>query len=277
MNPQDQSKIDAIERDRKKREDQLLIALLLLWDDAADDITVALRHGFAYQQVIGNYQGRITYAISTAMANAHRDGVKRLHRLVGETTPQSGLALRTWTDENAGTIESLREQYKPAATDSANAMGNSVGVSVAETLPTVAGLSDSQIKAGVRDAMDGAGYTAKHPRALDVGAERAIVGAHNNGLFNGAHLVEKVTGLRHSSVLDNVTTDRCRERDGLTLAITDPYWASNMPPLHYNCRSTVLPITGEFAPSDWRPTIPPALGFGLMSATFLWRMGYGQA
>jgi hypothetical protein len=104
---------------------------------------------------------------------------------------------------------------------------------------------------------------------VDLGAERAVVTAHNGGILAGAAALDGVTGLAHRSVLDEVTTDICRERNGLMLPLDDPYWTSNVPALHYRCRSVLVPIVGDFTPSDWRPTVPPMAGFGAAPAGFI--------
>ena len=38
-------------------------------------------------------------------------------------------------------------------------------------------------------------------------------------------------------------TDICTVRQGMVLPKNDPKWATNTPPLHYNCRSTLIPVT----------------------------------
>jgi SPP1 gp7 family putative phage head morphogenesis protein len=70
-------------------------------------------------------------------------------------------------------------------------------------------------------------------------------------------------------------TTICRQRSGTILPATHPFWKSNWPPLHYNCRSTVRAVSQEEvdlmreADPGWQPTdggnlapdIPPQ-GFG---------------
>lgn len=49
--------------------------------------------------------------------------------------------------------------------------------------------------------------------------------------------------LQFAAILDNRTTDICRSRDGLIMLIDDPRLAANTPPLHYQCRSILSPLT----------------------------------
>jgi SPP1 gp7 family putative phage head morphogenesis protein len=272
VNPHDQAKIDAIERDRKRREDEILLALLLLWDDAEDDIIVPMRHGFDAKQVLYNVQPRATKALTDTMALAHRDGVRRVTVLTGGNPPR-GPGASTWLDQQAGTTTELATIYRPAAQQSTDAMVKSIGDALDKYVPGQGrGLSNVELKTAVREAFDAAGYTANHPMALDLGAERAVVGAHNNGMIAGGKSIGKVTGLRHVSIIDESTTNICRSRDGITLPIGDPFWTNGIPPLHWNCRSALLPVTGEFESYMPDYVVPPAPGFGAMSAVFIQRL-----
>lgn len=50
--------------------------------------------------------------------------------------------------------------------------------------------------------------------------------------------VDAIIAYRWNSVLDHVTTDECRQRDGMVFAPDQ----IDIPPLHYNCRSVIEPI-----------------------------------
>lgn len=58
----------------------------------------------------------------------------------------------------------------------------------------------------------------------------------------------RVVALQFSAILDNRTTLICRTRDGLILLLTDQRLSANLPPLHFRCRSLVIPITK----SQWK-------------------------
>ena len=77
----------------------------------------------------------------------------------------------------------------------------------------------------------------------------------------------------YDAVLDSRTTEICRARNGTVLPADDPWWASNWPPLHFNCRSGVRPITEAEASRRGirRPTaIPPQNGFGSAPDSWEW-------
>jgi SPP1 gp7 family putative phage head morphogenesis protein len=79
--------------------------------------------------------------------------------------------------------------------------------------------------------------------------------------------------LMYDAVLDNRTTEICRSRNGTVLPADDPWWAQNWPPLHFNCRSGVRPITeAEASRRGIRkpPAIPPQKGFGSAPESWEW-------
>jgi len=79
--------------------------------------------------------------------------------------------------------------------------------------------------------------------------------------------------LMYDAVLDSRTTEICRARNGTVLRANDPWWASNWPPLHFNCRSGVRPLTEAEASRReiGRPnTIPPQKGFGSAPESWEW-------
>lgn len=260
----DSDAIRRIERDRRKREDELLILLLLLMGRAQHHTLVSSQHRIPAGQIISNIvRGQngndgAAVLIAASMADAHEDAVRRVARMAGEQPPETN------TDE-------LIQQYTPSAQQAAQAMTDTLttAVNAAVAEAEAAGQSATDVRRAIRDAFEARGYSRKNAYALTNGAERQIVTAYNGGLFAGAKMLGVVTGLRHASVLDSHTTEICRPRDGLQLPIDDEWWLTNTPSLHFGCRSCLLPIMGDFEPSDWRPPVPPDPGFGIMPVGFI--------
>jgi uncharacterized protein with gpF-like domain len=50
-------------------------------------------------------------------------------------------------------------------------------------------------------------------------------------------------GYEFVAIIDDYTTDQCEELDGMYFACDDP--SCPKPPLHYNCRSVLLPVFGD--------------------------------
>lgn len=71
---------------------------------------------------------------------------------------------------------------------------------------------------------------------------------------------------RFSAVRDGRTTAVCAASHGTLLHMDHPWWKSHIPPLHFNCRSTLVPLTEAQAQAagitEQPPDVPPPLGFG---------------
>lgn len=52
---------------------------------------------------------------------------------------------------------------------------------------------------------------------------------------------------RFDAAMDDRTTDECAELDGTVLPADDPFWSTHTPPLHFNCRSVLVPLSAEEA------------------------------
>lgn len=265
----DDEKAQAIERDRRKREDELLLLLLLLSDDLRREIRNDFRDGFDTQYIdthLTRFTVRASREIARSMAQAHATAFMRLGRITGQDISR------------ADAPPDLAEQYKPMADEAARAMATTIRQSVFKKLAersfmqsrvnagvatddeaAVAKMSD---RATVKDAFDSAGYTAAHPKALDVGVERQIVLASNSGMLNAINTLPIALGIRHVSVIDSGTTPICRARDGYTLPADDPYWLTNCPSLHWGCRSVLIAVPPGFEQSERRILPPPDPGFG---------------
>lgn len=71
---------------------------------------------------------------------------------------------------------------------------------------------------------------------------------------------------KFSAILDGRTTQVCAECHGTVLPADHPFWATRQPPLHFNCRSHLIPLTVAQADStgvtDETPAAEPMKGFG---------------
>ncbi len=75
---------------------------------------------------------------------------------------------------------------------------------------------------------------------------------------------------RFDGVDDDVQSEVCFAAMGTILPADDPWWASRTPPLHFNCRSVVTPLSEEEAEAEGiedDPTpLTPLEGFGTPTA-----------
>lgn len=71
---------------------------------------------------------------------------------------------------------------------------------------------------------------------------------------------------KYSAILDSRSTSICRGCNGTVLAADDPWWETHQPPLHFNCRSTVISLSKSQAEragvAEAAPEIEPSDGFG---------------
>lgn len=74
------------------------------------------------------------------------------------------------------------------------------------------------------------------------------------------------------AIIDGRTTDQCRELDGVILPQDDPFWDTNTPPRHHNCRSGLRTLSRRDVAERGGPTtVPPVVetpeGFGSRPGT----------
>jgi SPP1 gp7 family putative phage head morphogenesis protein len=55
---------------------------------------------------------------------------------------------------------------------------------------------------------------------------------------------------RFDATMDDRTSDECAECDGTVLPADDPFWTEHTPPLHFNCRSVLVPLSDEEAEDE---------------------------
>lgn len=95
--------------------------------------------------------------------------------------------------------------------------------------------------------------------------------AYNAGKYDAARDPEALAQRPYwmfVAALDKRTTNICRPLNGKVLHADDPWWNEHTPPLHFNCRSTIRPLTEEQAkqrgitPPHEAPARASAEGFG---------------
>ena len=108
------------------------------------------------------------------------------------------------------------------------------------------GLPDDKIIEATEDSIDEfiagsvivAGSGAVVNKFINIGRNNTFVAAK-----------DQVQVFQFSAVLDNRTTDICRSLDGKTFTFEDGTGLEFRPPLHFNCRSIILPVPGAQAPT----------------------------
>lgn len=85
---------------------------------------------------------------------------------------------------------------------------------------------------------------------------------------------------RFDAIKDSRTTDICNQLDGKILPADDPFWNTHTPPLHFNCRSILTPLTQEDAEKEGITKEPPdvkaAEGFGAPPTAESWDLDFSK-
>lgn len=66
--------------------------------------------------------------------------------------------------------------------------------------------------------------------------------AYSVGRLAGFRASQVVKAVQFAAILDDRTTDMCEKRDGRIMLLSDPKLNENTPPLHYQCRSNLVPL-----------------------------------
>jgi SPP1 gp7 family putative phage head morphogenesis protein len=83
-------------------------------------------------------------------------------------------------------------------------------------------------------------------RAFNIARKQAFVEASATGDF---------PAMGFSAILDDRISDICESLDGQVYPVDDPIWSTITPPLHENCRSTIVPVYKDDVPEKWS-TVP---------------------
>jgi SPP1 gp7 family putative phage head morphogenesis protein len=153
---------------------------------------------------------------------------------------------------------------------------------------TARGLSVDAIQRELRSALDRAiasGTTLE--TFLDDLADGNVAVTHRHGetifrtnvqtAYNTAQaeamfdpeIADAIPAFRFDAIIDERTTDICEDREGKIFRREDLQVLEIVPPLHYNCRSTVVPLFADEFDSSMlskAPSVPAAEGFGLFKS-----------
>lgn len=246
-----------VERDRRDRERDLLALLLSLFG-------LARKHAFSAARIGADVRSAVADVL---MGNPQLN----LPGLSGRLSQQLQLATEEGFHRSVLAVPGdsllLPDDYLSRARQYTVMMLTTLLSRIANE-QQAAQLNGDTAQQAVSRAFTVWGYTKggdNGPWQLTTNTETMVVGAFGDGLWMGWQRPEAqdvITGFRHVSVLDEVTTDICRSRDGLQLPASDPYWLTGQPPLHFSCRSLLLPLTGAFDISTTLPDVPHDPRFG---------------
>ena len=126
------------------------------------------------------------------------------------------------------------------------------------------------VKANLAEALEAYGFSGHRLESI---ARTNVQLAYNAGRYKqltDPDLVAVRPYRQFDGIADFRQSDICQARDGTTLRADDPWWLTNWPPLHHNCRSTVrslaewetedIPLEKLFAPDEAEGTRG---GFGM--------------
>lgn len=130
------------------------------------------------------------------------------------------------------------------------------------------GLTLDEFKAQISDQLTEA-WGEENGYRLDTIFRTNVQSAYNAGRYR-TQTDEAVLDARpywkFSSVMDTRTSTYCTACEDTLLAAGEHWWQTHQPPLHFNCRSTVISLTKEQAErmgiSPAGPNVLPQKGFG---------------
>lgn len=275
MTPAEQAKVDRVEKDRRERELLMLVLLLSLVGTARRFAGNAIRLGADPAQAIrnvlhGNPRLHLPGGgakVASLMASAHLAGWKRAAGYAGN-------------DADAPEYDDVFPIYRSGqAKVTADTILTGISESLIKLLTvTLAANASERTPVQVRrvnEAFTRYGWTSDSPGGVDPStkapagyaaasaATNGILEAYNDGFWGGVMGGDSSYPLQHFTIIDERTTEICECRDGFTRPKNDPYWMTNWPKLHWNCRSIVLPVSHKTPLSEIYPSIPPMPGFGL--------------
>jgi SPP1 gp7 family putative phage head morphogenesis protein len=130
------------------------------------------------------------------------------------------------------------------------------------------GTTLDDFKAAVGDRLEEA-WGGADPTRLETAFRTNTQSAYNAGrheILDHPAVKKARPFLRFDGVDDARQSEICAALDGTVRPADDPFWDSHHPPLHFNCRSILTPLSDEEADDegidDKGPDVEPDEGFG---------------
>lgn len=158
-------------------------------------------------------------------------------------------------------FESLLDEDKEYAFAIANVTQADLVEQVFEELKTALreGKSLEKFKESVQDSLEEAWGSPDGGRVETIFRTNANA-AYNAGryaVYNAPAVKESRPYWRFEGVDDDRQSDFCEPFNDVVLPADDPFWDDHVPPLHYNCRSTITALDEEEAAEHDGPTEAP--------------------
>jgi len=130
------------------------------------------------------------------------------------------------------------------------------------------GTTLADFKAQIGEKLEAA-WGKKDPARLETIFRTNALGAYNAGrheILNHPEVKKARPFWRFDAVMDSRTSEICQALDGVIRPADDPFWHAHTPPLHFNCRSVLVPLSEEEAKDegvdDEAPDVDADEGFG---------------
>jgi SPP1 gp7 family putative phage head morphogenesis protein len=161
---------------------------------------------------------------------------------------------------------------------------NSVKKEIQKAVQGKTTLKDFIAKASTASVMGKTGFLPSSPWYWDTVYRTNIHAAYNAGRML-QNQKNPPAYYKFSANIDKRTSSICQERNQIIKKADDSYWANNTPPLHYNCRSTLISLSeaaakvlGIKATPLPLHRHPPQKGFGKnpLTSESYWKLSEGM-
>lgn len=201
--------------------------------------------------------------LPAASPDAFKEALDAFRRLVPMTDAEYG---------------ALSEELKPLAFTIANVSQADIVTAVYEAIDSAINNGDSfdTFKSNITDSLGSSWSEEDDAPSLETTFRTSVLQAYNDGrdeIISSDDVQESHPYLRYDAIEDGACTSKvCPDLNGTTLPQDDGFWDSHRPPMHFNCRCILTPLTGEDAARGGVTDTPPSAqadeGFGKRAETF---------